>query len=587
MDTADVSYRIVDFLKTNPPFGAMADTDLLALTQEGRVKFYEANDFILWQGEPHKVHVFVIQQGTVSLWDDAGERSTLRDIRGAGDLLGIERFNGARACLQSARAESDVLIYAFAEADFEALLAKYPLAREYVAAYGSVTVYQSVDHRRDAGDVFLHDVVGGRSVVSCAVTDRIADVARRLLDAGSPAIVVLDADHQALDVLTTDRLIEWIADGGGDARQTVAGLLRGRPVTIGADASVTDGVLAMVAANVDALALTAGGASGAHVHGVVTSRDLAPIFGDQPSWILDDIAVAADHRQLRDLNVRARAFVLRSLTGAASVDWLARFTHLVDVAIVGRLIGFTGSPRLNGCWCFCDAAGREESLTALAPDLVVIADAEHDRDDLAGAYAQVMDALGDCGYLVKEPVFDLASSVASLAEWQRRYRGWIGDPVRQQTYRARSLFDVRAVHGPSRSGKGQGRHRRRRWTRFRPRPGERLSRQPATADVLPGRGRRRVRGAALDVSTRAQRAQATGRRRPRVCARGAGPPGRSTLERLAIARGPCYRSRRRFSATQPRRCGSCSGSRAGSGSARAPTEWSCPQRSSAATTVRP
>src|SRR5207342_1766419 len=124
VDTAAVSYRIVDFLKTNPPFGAMSDTDLLALTQEGRVKFYEANDFILWQGEPHKVHVFVIQQGTVSLWDDAGERSTLRDIRGAGDLLGIERFNGARAVLQSARAESDVLIYAFAEADFEILLAK-------------------------------------------------------------------------------------------------------------------------------------------------------------------------------------------------------------------------------------------------------------------------------------------------------------------------------------------------------------------------------------------------------------------------------------------------------------------------------
>ena len=111
---------------------------------------------------------------------------------------------------------------------------------------------------------------------------------------------MLDADHQALDVLTTDRLIEWVADGGGDAQQTVAGLLRGRPITIGADASVTDGVLAMVAANVGALALTTGGPSGEHVHGVVTSRDPAPIFGDQPSWILNDIGVATDHRQLRD-----------------------------------------------------------------------------------------------------------------------------------------------------------------------------------------------------------------------------------------------------------------------------------------------
>ena len=448
MDTAAVSYRIVDFLKTHPPFSAMSDADLLALTTGGRVKFYEANDFILWQGEPHKAYVFVIQQGSVSLWDDSGERATLRDIRGAGDLVGIERFNGARACLQSAKAESDVLIYAFAEADFAILLEKYPHAREYVAAYGSVTAYQSADHRRDARDVFLHDVVGRKAVVSCAATDRMSEVARRLLDSGSAAIVVLDADHQALDVLTTDRLIEWVADGGGDARQTVAGLLRGRPITIGANATVTDGVLAMAAANVGALALTTGGPSGGHVHGVVTSRDLAPVFGDQPSWILNDIGVATNHRQLRDLNLRARAFVLRSLTGAASVDWLARFTHLVDAAIAGRLISFTGPRSLEGCWCFSDSAGREESLTTLAPHLVVIVDAERDRDHLVSAYASVMDALGECGYLVKEPVFDRALSVASLAEWQQRYREWIGDPVRTQMYRVRPLFDLRAIHGP-------------------------------------------------------------------------------------------------------------------------------------------
>ena len=30
----------------------------------------EAAELILWQGEPHKPFVFVIQQGTVSLWDE-------------------------------------------------------------------------------------------------------------------------------------------------------------------------------------------------------------------------------------------------------------------------------------------------------------------------------------------------------------------------------------------------------------------------------------------------------------------------------------------------------------------------------------
>ena len=52
---------------------------------------------------------------------------------------------------------------------------------------------------------------------------------------------------------------------------------------------------------------------------------------------------------------------------------------------------------------FSDSAGREESLTTLAPHLVVIVDAERDRGHLVSAYASVMDALGDCGYLVTSP----------------------------------------------------------------------------------------------------------------------------------------------------------------------------------------
>ena len=108
MDTSVISHRVADFLKKHPPFHAMDDGDLLALAARGRVRFHEANDFIIWQGEPHKQYVFVIQQGTVSLWDEADGHASLRDVRGAGDMLAIERFNqatrGARtACTRRGR----------------------------------------------------------------------------------------------------------------------------------------------------------------------------------------------------------------------------------------------------------------------------------------------------------------------------------------------------------------------------------------------------------------------------------------------------------------------------------------------------
>ena len=136
METSTIRYRVADFLKQHPPFNAMDDADLVALAENGRVRFYEANEFILWQGEPHKGYVFVIQQGTVSLWDERSGEAELRDVRGAGDLLGVEQFNGAPSVLFTARSTSDVVVYGLPAGDFGELLTKYPYARQFVSALG-------------------------------------------------------------------------------------------------------------------------------------------------------------------------------------------------------------------------------------------------------------------------------------------------------------------------------------------------------------------------------------------------------------------------------------------------------------------
>ena len=95
METAAISYRVADFLKKRPPFHAMEEGDLLNLARQGRVRFHEENEYIVWQGQPYRMQVFVIQQGSISLWDEAGQVVALRDVRGAGDMLGIEQLNDA------------------------------------------------------------------------------------------------------------------------------------------------------------------------------------------------------------------------------------------------------------------------------------------------------------------------------------------------------------------------------------------------------------------------------------------------------------------------------------------------------------
>jgi CBS domain-containing protein len=123
-------------------------------------------------------------------------------------------------------------------------------------------------------------------------------------------------------------------------------------------------------------------------------------------------------------------------------------SHLVDVAIVSRILELLQADDPPACWCFSGAAGRAESMPGGAPPLVVIVEREDAVGAAKGAFARVCDSLLACGYLPDtDAAFDPASHVASVDEWTTRFRGWIQDPVRQQMYLWRTLFDVRAVHG--------------------------------------------------------------------------------------------------------------------------------------------
>jgi CBS domain-containing protein len=446
MDTATISYRVADFLKKYPPFQAMDDADVLALAGQGRVRFHERNEHILSQGEAHRDHIFVIQQGVVSLWGEDNGMFELRDVRGPGDLLGVERFNGAPAGLHSARAATDVVIYALPASVVGALLDKYASARQFVSAYSAVTLdYQTATARRQPETTFLHEVVKGRRVLTCDRQDSIREAARSMRAHGVDAVAIMD-DGRACGVITTSDLVEWLAEGEGRSDQPVGTLLRVPPPTVSPTATVADGVLTIGAAGSAALAITADGSPDGELYALVTPADLASVFGDQPVSILREIRGASSTTELRSLNHRARALALEYLESARAVDWLGRFTTLVDEAIVRRALTLAAAPTgSDACWAFCGASGRRESLTRLAPELVVIT-AQRDAGTTA-AFQRVTGLLADCDYLPRpDPPFDTAFLGASLEEWTARYVAWVRNPILEQMYLARGLFDLRPLH---------------------------------------------------------------------------------------------------------------------------------------------
>ena len=134
---------------------------------------------------------------------------------------------------------------------------------------------------RDPQRMFLHDVVGRKALERCGADVSIRAAARSMLATGSEAIAVIDGDQRMLGAVTRQSVLGWVASGDGTADQPISGLLPGAPPAIGSSSSVIDGMLALAETGADALAVTSDGSSG-QLQTLLTSKDIARVFGDQP-----------------------------------------------------------------------------------------------------------------------------------------------------------------------------------------------------------------------------------------------------------------------------------------------------------------
>ena len=442
MQTAAIGYRVADFLKQHPPFNSIEEPDLLSLVAHGRVKFHESDEFLCWQNGAYPPFIFVIQQGSVSLWEEANGKEHLRDVRGPGDIIGIERFLGSQSYPYSAKSNSDVVVYALEAKDFEPLLAKYPPAKRYVDAHATAGGVYHDAGRQGVHEKFVAELARDSAPLSCSSNSTVTEAAQLMRSANSDVLAVTRSEKLE-GILTARDIVDWAADGGSPS-QTAECIMRAAPPGVAPQTSVSDCVLAMSRANSNYVALTADGA----LLRLISAADLQPAFGDNPLAILHEIAHASGSDALRLLHQRARAFLLEQLAEPASVDWLAAFADRINISIAKRLTELAGNANDQWTWCFWGAAGRCELLAPAEPEIALLCHDAADMNRGHHALQRLRADLADCGYLPHAaPDFDNEILCATVATWQDRFSEWIRQPIWTQMYRARPLFDLRPAWG--------------------------------------------------------------------------------------------------------------------------------------------
>lgn len=479
MKAATIAIRIADFLKDYPPFKFLQKDDLIELAAGGRVKFHEAEEIIFTQGHPRNQFIHVVQQGRVKILEPTPKGEKMIDLRGRGDLLGLQGVFSEDPYVHTGQTEMETILYALPRRKFVDLIDQSPEARRYLAAYFTLNpAYHWSDHGDGSTSVKGNDHPitlrkGGllevdppqsiaREHLVTATADRpIREIAAMLRSKRIDCVAIVDGKGQPIGKVTDFVLRDRIAEGAS-LGSTAADWMQTSLGTAHTDDSTGQLLLKLAQGERQFLMVTENGRPDSRVVGIVSERNLFLQYGRFPTVVGEAIAYAPDIATLRTLRDRMESLILEFIENRGTLKWLMEMTGVLNRKLSQRLIELAqeemhreglAPPELDFSWLMMGSGGRDELLIRSAVyHALVYADPEPTQAEQAEAYfkelaKRVSNGLRQCGFhesaqgvLARNPGWCLP-----LAAMKERFRKLIQQPSAMHVYAARDSFDFRSL----------------------------------------------------------------------------------------------------------------------------------------------
>ncbi|HSH09796.1 MAG TPA: DUF294 nucleotidyltransferase-like domain-containing protein [Oceanipulchritudo sp.] len=480
MKGSAISVRIADFLKDYPPFQFLEIEALRGMASKGKVKFHEGGEIVFSQGQPRDQWLYVIQQGNVRVIEETEKGESLIDLRGPGDLLGLQGIRSDEPYLHTGRTETETILYALPRRLFVELAEKSTPARRYLAAYFSLNPAYHWN-----GFLFEEDPTGGESgpvtlrrgglyqvdqpqqnareiLVTVKGNTHIREVARQLQSKRVDTIIVVDEAGRPVGKITDARIRDCIVAGAIHPDTPVREMMSKDLVPAGPRENTGELLAKLTRFEKSSLVVTEDGSLDSRVVGLISERNLFLQYGRFPTVVGEAISCAPDVTSLRLLRDRLEALILEFLDGRRSLKWLMEMMgvmnrkfnkRIVELILDGMLRDGLGEPPCAYSWLMMGSGGRDELLIRSAVyHALVYADPYPEAAGAADVFfkemaRRVAHGIRQCGFL-ESPQNVLAHQPGwclPLSEMKDKFTFFIRQPVASHVYSARDAFDFQTV----------------------------------------------------------------------------------------------------------------------------------------------
>lgn len=460
------------FLQRFSPFNRMEPDALAFLAASLRLAFYAKGDEILTpeMGQPR--FFYIVQRGKVQARQSGTaavtEYATIPI--GPGECFPIGAISARRPSTNTYIAAEDSFVYQLTADDFVELMQMSPVFHLFCTRYIASLLNQSRQQLQSAfaqraaeqqamttalGKLLKHEPV----TVTPDTTTRSA--LEKMAERHIGCIVIVDADHRPVGILTQSDLLPRVVLSGFDLARPIREVMTGAPRVIAESASAYDAVLEMATHGLRHLMVID---NQGQLKGVVSERDLFSLQRISVRQIRASIEAAGDVDALRRASQDIRELALNLIAQGIAAEQLTQFISALNDALTRRIITIELDRHqlrdVEYAWLAFGSEGRHEQTLSTDQDNGLIfscaaqTDKEALRQRLVAFAADVNRSLAACGFpLCKGNIMASNPQLClTLDEWQRRFSSWINEPDPQALLNASIFFDYRVLSGNERLG---------------------------------------------------------------------------------------------------------------------------------------
>lgn len=468
-----ISERVADFLKEYPPFNEMHARDLLSLSGEVSILYYEKGKVVFTEGETAHSHFYVVHKGAVEL--RSGDKKEIIDLCDEGDIFGLRPLMANENYILEAKAFEESILYAIPIDTFRPYAQTYeelgnfliesfasntrnPYSRRsYIPSSETTPVAESL-----AGSSSLLDfqtINHSTKIVSCKPGDTAKQVAERMTKKKVGSVVVL-RDGLPAGIITDKDLRNRIVTGQYPVTARAEQIMNSPVITYPKNLTVTQAQMAMMKSSISHLCLTEDGTPNTKVVGILSKHDVMVSLGNNPAVLVKAIKRAKKSSQLKPI----RKSVMRLLQGYLEKNipmsiTLKIISELND-ACVKQLIQLAVAkmekkPPVAFAWLAMGSQGRGEQLLHTDQDnALLFADVAPSKLEKTTAYflrlsKHINKGLQEIGYEYC-PAEMMASSpkwCMSLSQWKATVGHWISNPGKEEVLLSSIFFDYNLSYG--------------------------------------------------------------------------------------------------------------------------------------------